>query len=157
LILADLKREPDATYFDDLFGRHPEMLLEQLIVGQELTIGILRNRPLPVILIEPPAGEDFDYENKYNGRTKEIVNPPGIPHDIQRRAQQLALQIHVLTGCRHISRSDMILTPDGTLYILETNTIPGMTEQSLFPKMAQADGIDMARLVNSFVEMAKGL
>jgi len=157
LILHDLSREPEPAYFDDLFVRHTEMLLERLVPGQELTVGVLHNRALPVILIQPPVGEDFDYQNKYNGRTKEIVNPPNIPHDVQRRAQQLAVQLHVLTGCRHITRSDMILADDGTLYVLETNTMPGMTEQSLFPKMAAADGMDMARLVTSFVEMAMGL
>jgi D-alanine-D-alanine ligase len=67
------------------------------------------------------------------------------------------LKLHVLTGCRHLSRSDMILTPNGQLYVLETNTLPGMTEESLFPKMAAADGMDMAALVKSFVEMAEGL
>lgn len=157
VILHDLSKEPDDAYFDTLFNRHREMLLEELIFGQEITVGILRNKALPLIHIVPPDHEEFDYENKYNGRTKEITNPPEIPHDKQREAQNLALKVHVLTGCRHISRSDMILATDGTLYMLETNTIPGMTEQSLFPKMAAADGMDMAALVRSFVEMAEGL
>jgi D-alanine-D-alanine ligase len=157
LILHDLSSEPDAAYLDELFGRHTEMLLEQLVVGQELTVGILRNKALPIILIQPPVDGTFDYANKYNGHTKEIVNPPEIPHEKQREAQNLALKLHVLTGCRHLSRSDMILTPDGQLYVLETNTIPGLTEESLFPKMAAADGVDMASLVKTFVEMAQGL
>nr|AIA14709.1 D-ala D-ala ligase C-terminus [uncultured bacterium] len=157
VILPDLSKEPDSSYFDELFNRHREMLLEQLIGGQELTVGILRNKALPVIHIVPPENEEFDYENKYNGRSQEIVNPPDIPHEKQREAQNLALKLHVLTGCRHISRSDFILAEDGTLYTLETNTIPGMTEQSLFPKMAAADGVGMAALVRSFVEMAEGL
>jgi D-alanine-D-alanine ligase len=157
LILENIKDEPDPTYFDALFSRHSEMLLEELIVGQELTVGILRNKALPIILIQPPVDETFDYVNKYNGRTQEIVNPAEIPHDKQREAQNLALKLHVLTGCRHLSRSDMILAPNGDLYVLETNTLPGMTEESLFPKMAAADGMDMAALVKSFVEMAEGL
>jgi len=157
LILKDIFEEPDALYFNELFAKHDEMLLEQLIVGQELTVGILKNKALPVILIVPPESETFDYENKYNGKTQEIVNPPNISHEKLREAQNLALKLHVMTGCRHYSRSDMILTSDGSLYVLETNTIPGLTEQSLFPKMAAADGVDMANLVRSFVEMAKGL
>lgn len=157
LILQHTQEEPSSAYFDELFSRHPEMLLEQLVVGRELTVGILRNKALPLILVEPPEHETFSYENKYNGRTKEIVNPSDIPHDLQREAQNLALKLHVLTGCRHLSRSDMILTEDGTLYVLETNTMPGLTEQSLFTKMAAADGVDMAALANTFVEMAKGL
>lgn len=157
VILPDLSKEPDAAYFDDLFNRHREMLLEELIDGDEITVGILRNKALPIIHIVPPENEEFDYENKYNGRTKEIVNPPNIPHEKQREAQNLALKLHVLTGCRHLSRSDFILARDGSVYTLETNTIPGLTEQSLFPKMAAADGLDMAALAKSFVEMAEGL
>ncbi len=154
VILHDLANEPDAAYFDELFGRYDTMLLEQLIEGQELTVGVLGNEVLPIILVVPPEAETFDYENKYNGRTQEIVNPPQVLLEIQEKAQQLALQLHELTGCRHLSRSDMIATPDGTLYVLETNTIPGLTEQSLLPKMAAANGLDMPSLVRRFVEMA---
>jgi len=154
LILHDLAREPDDTYFDRLFSRHPQMLLEQLIVGQELTVGVLGDEALPIILIVPPTGEEFDYENKYNGRTQEIVDPEQVPEAVKKRAQELALQLHRLTGCRHLSRSDFIVTPEGELYVLETNTIPGMTAQSLFPKMAAKAGVDMVALAKRFVTMA---
>jgi D-alanine-D-alanine ligase len=154
VILHDLANEPDASYFDELFGRNQTMLLEALIEGQELTVGVLGDEALPVILIQPPEGEEFDYENKYNGRTQEIVNPAQVASEVQTAAQALALQLHELTGCEHLSRSDMIVTPDGELYVLETNTIPGMTEQSLFPKAAAAAGYGMAELVKRFVDMA---
>lgn len=155
VILHDLAKEPTATYFDELFSRYGTMLLEQLINGQELTVGVLGGEALPIIIIVPPAGEEFDYENKYNGRSQEIVNPTQVPAEVQKQAQELALQLHRLTGCRHLSRSDMMLGRDGELYVLETNTIPGLTEQSLLPKMAAAEGIDMPVLVTRFVEMAK--
>lgn len=154
VILHDLAKEPDAAYFDELFGRYETMLLEELIVGQELTVGVLGNEALPVILIVPPTGEEFDYENKYNGRTQEIVKPTQIAPDIRLAAQDLAIRLHELTDCRHLSRSDMIVTPSGDLYVLETNTLPGMTEQSLFPKAAAATGYDMTTLVKCFVDMA---
>jgi D-alanine-D-alanine ligase len=154
VILHDLSKEPDETYFDDLFTRYGTMLLERLVAGRELTVGVLGDKALPVILVVPPSGEEFDYENKYNGSTQEIVNPPQIPAEVQKRARELALRLHCLTDCRHLSRSDMILADDGTLYVLETNTIPGMTEQSLFPKMAAAADTDMAALVKCFVNMA---
>lgn len=154
LILHDLAREPDAAYFDQLFSRYPEMLLEELIAGKELTVGVLGDEALPIILIVPPEAEEFDYENKYNGRTQEIVNPPDVPDDIQRAAKELALHVHRLTGCRHLTRTDMIMTPAGELYVLEINTIPGMTEQSLFPKMAAAAGVAMPALVKRFVQLA---
>ena len=153
LILHNLADEPKLAYFDQLFTRYETMLLERLIEGQELTVGVLGDAALPIILVVPPAGGTFDYENKYNGQTQEIVNPRQIAPDVQTRAQELALRLHRMTGCRHLSRSDMILTPDGELYVLETNTIPGMTEQSLFPKMAAAAGITMPVLVEEFVSM----
>jgi len=153
VILHDVADEPDTAYFDELFARNPTMLLEQLIVGQELTVGVLDKEALPVILVVPPSGEAFDYENKYNGRTQEIVNPGQVPEEAKQRAQALAFELHRLTGCRHLSRSDMILTPDGELYVLETNTIPGLTEQSLLPKMALAAGLDMTALVKCFVRL----
>lgn len=154
LILHNVANEPAAAYFDDLFARYPEMLLEELIEGQELTVGILDKEALPIILVIPPKGGTFDYENKYNGASQEIVNPPQIATDVQKCAQALALQLHQLTGCRHLSRSDMILAPNGELYVLETNTIPGLTEQSLFPKMAAAAGISMPQLADRFVQLA---
>ncbi len=156
VILHDLAKEPNEAYFADLFARHGEMILEQLIEGQELTVGVLGDKALPVILIVPPADEEFDYENKYNGKTQEIVNPLQVPPQVQERAQDLALRLHRLTGCRHLSRTDMIVTAEGTLYVLETNTIPGMTAQSLFPKAAAAAGYDMTALVQYFLEMARG-
>ena len=154
VILHDLKNEPNAAYFDELFSRHQTMLLEELIVGQELTVGVLGQEALPVILIVPPQGEEFDYDNKYNGRTQEIVNPTQVDPEVQQAAQELALRLHELTDCEHLSRTDMIATADGTLYVLETNTLPGLTEQSLFPKAAAAAGMDVTALVGCFVDMA---
>ena len=153
LLVHNVAQEPTGQ-LPVLFEKYSTMLLEELIVGQELTVGVLGDEALPIIHIIPPTGEEFDYENKYNGRTAEIVNPTDVSQDVQKRAQGLALELHHLTGCRHLSRSDMIATPSGEMYVLETNTIPGMTAQSLFPKMAAAAGIDMPALVKRFVEMA---
>ncbi len=154
VIVRDMSHEPNGEYFSELFARHKRMLLEQLIVGQEITVGILGGEALPVILIVPPEAGEFDYENKYNGVTQEIVNPTQIPVRIQQEAQKLALKIHQLTGCRHLSRTDMIVTPEGKIYVLETNTLPGMTAESLFPKAAAAAGINMPTLVRRFLDMA---
>lgn len=157
VIVHVLDDAPDEAYFDGLFAKYPTMLLEALIEGQELTVGVMDDQPLPVILIVPPSDETFDYENKYNGRTQEIVDPPQLSNETKQKAQELALQVHQLTGCRHLSRTDMILAPNGELYVLETNTIPGMTDQSLFPKAAAAAGYDMQALAKCFVALAKGV
>lgn len=134
--------------------RHNTMLLEELIEGAEITVGVLHDRALPVVEIIPPSGKEFDLENKYNGATQELCPPLHVALDTQERAQQLALQAHTLTGCQDMSRTDIIIDRSGALFILETNTIPGMTNQSLFPKAAMEAGYPMDRLVSELVTSA---
>ncbi len=74
---------------------------------------------------------------------------------IQKQARKIALDVHEALGVRHISRTDMIIQPDGTIVVLELNTIPGMTEQSLYPKAAKDAGISWADLVEKFINMTK--
>ena len=150
-------RDPIRAPFDQIatsFEHHPKMLLEQLIIGTELTVGILGETPLPVIEIIPPPDGEFDYENKYNGQSQELCPPEHVSKETQRAAQSLALKAHKLTGCRDFSRTDIMCDAEGNLLLLETNTIPGMTEQSLFPKMARTANVDMPELCKRLVEMA---
>lgn len=140
----------------ELLQKHKTMLLEVLIEGLEVTVPILGNSALPAIVIIPPEDEEFDYENKYNGKTQEICP---IPEDLvaaekQKEAQELAEKTHKILGVRHLSRTDMILKDNGELVVLEINTIPGLTDQSLFPKSAQESGLSMKQLVEEFVQMA---
>lgn len=138
----------------EVFNRYPAMLLEALIEGTEITVGVLHDQPLPVIEIIPPSDGEFDYENKYNGRTQELCPAVNISAELQIKAQDLALQIHTLTGCQDVSRTDMIVTADGLIYVLETNTLPGMTDQSLFPKAAATAGITMTELCDRLAKQA---
>lgn len=138
---------------DAVFERYGKMLLEELIIGQEVTVAVLGDAALPVILIIPPDGEEFDYENKYNGKTSEIVDPESVAPVLKQAAQDLAERIHALLPLRHLSRIDMIITPDGAIYTLEANTMPGLTRQSLFPKAAAAAGITMPRLVQKLLDL----
>lgn len=149
----------DTAQFDEaktqeLFTRHEHMLLEELIDGDEITVGILGEQVLPVIEIIPPENGEFDYENKYNGATQELCPPQNVSEELQWRAQKLALEVHKLCGCRDLSRSDFIIAKNGDLYLLETNTIPGLTEQSLFPKAAAAAGLTMAQAVEKLIQFA---
>jgi D-alanine-D-alanine ligase len=146
-------RDPD-SFTAEPFATHERMLLERLVEGQELTVGILGDTPLPVIEIIPPQDGEFDYDNKYNGRTTELCPPLHIDSAIQAEAQHVALEAHRRTGCRHLSRSDFMVDKNGTLYLLETNTIPGMTNESLLPKMAATAGMDMPELCDKLVRMA---
>lgn len=134
--------------------RYGTMLIEALVEGAEITVGILGDRALPVIEIIPPANGEFDYENKYNGQTQELCPPLHVSQAAQTQAGALALQIHRLCACRDFSRTDMIVTANGELCVLETNTIPGMTDQSLLPKAAATAGITMPELCNQLVQMA---
>lgn len=149
----------DVTGSDDpkaggVFGRHERMLLEQLIVGTELTVGVLGQTPLPVIEIIPPQDEEFDFANKYNGKTQELIPPVHVDEAVQQEVQALALNIHQAAGCRDLSRTDFIVDENKRCYLLETNTIPGMTNQSLFPKMVSATGLDMPALCDQLVSFA---
>lgn len=138
-----------------LLTKRGTMLLEELIEGQEITVPVLDEEALPIIAITPPAEGEFDYENKYNGKTTEICPVPDdmIPEATQREAQELALKVHKTLGARHLSRTDMIMTANGELFVLELNTIPGMTDQSLYPKAALTAGITMVELVDRFVKL----
>lgn len=140
----------------NLLLAHEQMLLEELIEGTEITVAVLGSEALPVIVIRPPQGAEFDYENKYNGATEEICPVPEdlVSSELQTQARDLALKVHNLLGARHLSRVDMFISNTGELVVLELNTMPGMTEQSLFPKSAQAAGYDMVKLVEKLIELS---
>lgn len=140
-----------------LLKTHGAMLLEELIVGDEITVPVLGNDALPVIEIIPPSGKEFDYENKYNGATSELCPPRNVDQGLQEKAQRLAELVHSLSGARHLSRTDMMIDKSGKIYVLEINTMPGMTAQSLFPKSGAAAGIAWRQLVAKLVEQALGV
>jgi D-alanine-D-alanine ligase len=151
---AFIVRNPETqSYNQEIFNHYETMLLEELIEGTEITIPVLDNKALPVIEIIPPPGGEFDYENKYNGATQELCPPKHVSAEKQHEAQFLAEQIHLNVGVRHLSRTDIIIDREGRLWVLELNTMPGMTAQSLFPKAAVAAGIGMPQLIQKFLDM----
>ena len=128
------------------------MLIEALIIGQEITVPVLIDTALPVVEIIPPAGQEFDYSNKYNGATTENCPPQFVSEDLQKQAQAIALEMHTVMGCRHFSRTDMIIdAASSTIFTLEINTLPGMTPESLFPRAAKTAGIEISELVDKLV------
>lgn len=153
-IIVRTPQASDKQAISAVFHRHKTMLLEQLVEGVEITVAIVGTSALPVIEIIPPNGEEFDYTNKYNGATLELCPPQHVAAEAQSAAQRLALLAHDLCGCRDMSRTDMFVMPSGQLIVLETNTIPGMTNQSLLPKAAQTAGITMPELTHRLVTMA---
>lgn len=145
----------DTEKLDELFALDEKAILEELVEGVEITVPILGNKAMPVIEIRPPESGEFDYENKYNGATAELCPPQNVTAEVQRKAQALAEEVHKATGCRHLSRTDMIVRSDGSLVVLEINTLPGMTDQSLYPKSAAVAGLDFPALVSRFVSMVR--
>lgn len=142
---------------EQLLHKYNEMILEELIVGKEITVPVLGDTALPVIAIIPPENEEFDYQNKYNDKTRELCPAPTdyVTEYLQHAAQEIALNVHTYLGARHLSRTDLIISESGDLYVLELNTMPGMLTQSLFPKAALCAGMSMPQLVNKFVETVK--
>jgi D-alanine-D-alanine ligase len=138
------------------FTHDDTVLVEQFIQGTEITVPVLGNADLEVLPIVEivPAGGFYDYAAKYTaGATDEIV-PARIPEYAAAEARRLALLCHRTLGCRGMSRTDMIVTPDGDIYTLEVNTIPGMTPTSLLPRAAEAAGIPFPRLLDRLIDLA---
>lgn len=143
--------EADKDSIKDAFTRHKTMLLEELITGVETTVAVINDRALPMVEIIPPLNQEFDYKNKYNGTTQELCPPKNVSIELQTQASDLALEIHKSTNSKDISRTDIIISDKGQLYVLETNTIPGMTNQSLVPKAARAANMNMNDLLSLII------
>ncbi len=135
------------------------VLLERFVSGTELTAGVIGNddlESLPLIEIVPKAQHDFfNYEAKYSAGEAEEICPARVSDDVAARVQAMARIAHEALFCRGYSRSDFILSQtDGELYVLETNTIPGMTPTSLFPQAARAAGIEFPDLLDRLIRLA---
>ncbi|MEJ2154783.1 MAG: D-alanine--D-alanine ligase [Desulfobacteraceae bacterium] len=139
------------------FEHSRSVMIEAYVQGIEVTCGVLGNdtpEALPLIEIIPDAAHDFfDYEAKYTaGVTKEIC-PARISEALTAQAQHYALQAHAALQCRGYSRTDMMLRED-RFYLLETNTIPGMTATSLFPQAAKVAGYDFSPLLDKLIQLS---
>jgi D-alanine-D-alanine ligase len=149
------QRDAMAAALDLAFKYDQTVLIEQFVEGIEITAALLGNEDpevLPLVEIVPDGGF-YDYERKYTpGATQEIV-PARIPDDQAAVARDLAKKCHVALGCRGMSRVDMIVAGD-QVWVLEVNTIPGMTPTSLLPRAAAAAGIPFPQLVDRLIDLA---
>lgn len=135
-----------------------QVMVEQFVKGREITGGVLGNEELVALpLVEVIPNKEFlffDYTAKYQvGASRELCPAP-ISEELRDKAQQLALAAHRALQLRGYSRTDMILTEEGDFYILETNTIPGMTPTSLLPQAAAVYGLDFSALLEELIELA---
>lgn len=150
-VIARSPTKDDLSLATEYLAKYKEMLLEELIEGAEITVVVLQDKVFPVIEIVPPEGQEFYYDNKYNGASQEIVPTYNIDEKHQKEARSLALKIHKLTCCVGMSRTDMMIDEAGRLHVLETNTIPGLSTESLLPKAALAVGMNMAQVVSQLI------
>jgi D-alanine-D-alanine ligase len=148
-------RQPDALApAIEAARRYDEyVIVEQFIRGRELTVGLLGDKALPVIEISTER-EFFDFEAKYKPGGAQEVCPAPLPPTVTLRVQLLARLAHEQLGCRDFSRVDLMLDERDGLFVLEVNTIPGLTATSLFPKAAAARGLSMRDVCVRMVEMA---
>lgn len=155
-ILRSESMESFDRALEKAFQHGREVLIEAYIKGTELTCGVMGNdflEAFPLIEIVPDENHDFfDYEAKYTpGLTREIC-PARIDAAITAQAQSLAKAAHQALFCKGYSRTDMILR-DNDIYVLETNTIPGMTATSLLPQAAKAAGYSFSQLLDRLIEL----
>ncbi len=144
-----------AAALAEAFTFDARVLVEERLVGTELTVGVLGNRELRAL---PPVEivskrEFFDYIAKYAPACSEEICPARVAAEIAAAAQELALRAHRALDCRGVSRVDMMATPVG-LFVLEVNTLPGMTINSLLPKAARAAGIPFPELLERLIALA---
>jgi D-alanine-D-alanine ligase len=135
------------------FGRR--VLLEKGIVGRELTVGVVGGRALPVCEVIAHDGF-FDFQAKYDKQagTQYVVNPE-LPGPVAKMAQHYARRAHHALRCHGYSRVDLMLDANNDLWVLEVNTLPGMTETSLLPKAAAAEGISFDELVQELIDVSR--
>ncbi len=137
-----------------IFARESRILVEAKVYGREITVGILKERPLPVIELKPKR-KFYDYKAKYTKGLTEYLVPAPIAPRLAKKAQAVAMKAHRALGLRDYSRVDMILDQKGVPQVLEVNTLPGFTSLSLLPKAAKAAGISFEKLCLEIVKMAE--
>jgi len=130
----------EAGKYDD------EILLEEFMKGKEITVGILHDIPLPIIEIVPRSGF-YDYHSKYTKGETEYIIPARIPREQYLYAQEISLKAFHVLGCSGCARVDLMTDEGGNPFVIDVNTMPGMTETSLIPKAASYAGINFEDLV----------
>lgn len=141
------------------FSYDSKVLLERHVHGRDLAVSILERDggpvALPIVEAVPHEEDFYDFEARYSiGRTG-FVCPADLPDDVAARAQEIALEVYRLLGCYAFARVDLMLeTETSELFVLEANTIPGLTQTSLLPQAAEAAGIGFDELIGQIVDLA---
>ena len=149
---ADLKKA-----LEDAFAYNDEVLVEQFIKGRELTVAVWGNeeekQAFPIIEITTESGR-YDYDSKYTKGASHHIIPMPVSEAKTKEIQDLAIKTFTACGCKGVARVDMMLGEDETQYVIEVNSVPGMTELSLVPDAGRAMGIEFPELCEHILEMA---
>ncbi len=129
------------------------IIVEKYTKGREIQIGLLGDRILGGVEVRPSL-EFYSYEAKYTAGLTQYILPPQVDGDVYEKLKFAGLQAHKALGCEGATRVDLILDEAGNIYVLEVNTIPGMTETSLLPKIAGLAGLDFTSLVEEMLRLA---
>ncbi|HSP47365.1 MAG TPA: D-alanine--D-alanine ligase [Clostridiaceae bacterium] len=134
------------------FGYDTEIMVEKFIKGDEITIPILGGEALPTLIIKAQKGSFFDYKSKYedDGAVEEIIE---LPEALQKEVNQMARDAYAALKCEVYARIDFMVK-DGVPYLLELNTLPGMTKNSLFPKSARGVGLSYKDLISRIIQIS---
>ena len=143
-----------AAALQDCASLEKEILVEEFVAGRELTVGVVGDRAMAVVEIRPHEGF-YDYANKYTKGASEYFCPAPLDENTARLVQETALRAHRALGLEVYSRVDILLRADSSLFVLEANTIPGMTETSLLPKAAAAVGLDFLSLCEEIARLSR--
>lgn len=134
---------------------HQEVLVEARVQGREVTAAVLdRGPPLPVCEVTTPEGSWYDYEHRYTPGLSEHHIPAALPEAKAARITEVAQAAFQALGCRHLARVDFVVPEQGEPILLEVNTLPGMTETSLFPDIARGGGVDFPDLIEGLIDQA---
>ena len=147
------KREELADAFQKTLKESKIVLVEEYISGRELTVPVLDNRVFPVIEIIPESGL-YDYEAKYTKGRSQYVVPAEISNKLSDKMKSTAKQVYDILGAAGLARIDFILAKGNKYHCLELNTLPGMTELSLAPMAAQAEGVSFDQLIELLIKSA---
>ena len=151
--IANNQKELDKA-IDQALKYDKQILLENYIQGQEFTVVVIEQnnklQTLPVIEIKS-KNSFFDYASKYDPKLAEEICPALIDDSLAKDLQEQSIKIHQIIGCRHLSRSDFIVS-DNKAYFLEINTIPGMTKESLLPKAIKAANLNFGDILGQWIK-----
>ena len=152
---VSIVRRPDelADAVEEARQHDRRVLVERYVRGREFTVGVLDGEPLPMIELVVQRAF-FDYTAKYEDAGTHYVTPVALLQTLYRRACRTAVRAYEAVGCRHMARVDMIYGYDGSLHVLELNTIPGFTPRSLLPMAAAGAGIEFPALCEMIVQAA---